>query len=233
MRGVVWTDIIQGGLLIAGCLMIFFCLWFIEGANLPASPQRVISDLQNFFSNSEQRSTFFSLLVLIIFSASVYPQAIQRIYAARNILTLQRSYRLMFFMPLVVVLPILLIGVSASEWYPGLSRQDSETVIILAIDKITSHSPALSWLLVLFLGAVIAAIMSTIDLALLAMGSTISKDMIARRYPQMQEQRLHGISRQLTWFLIAVMAALAIVLPQSIWALLVLHPVNTSPILAR
>ena len=64
--------------------------------------------------------------------------------------------------------------------------------------------------------------MSTIDSALLTLGSIISKDIVMARRPELSDERLHRISRRLTWLLMALMAFLAIVLPQTIWALLVL-----------
>ena len=63
--------------------------------------------------------------------------------------------------------------------------------------------------------------MSTIDSALLSLGSIISKDIVVE-HSGMESARAHRFSRRLSWGLIALMATLAILLPQTIWALLVL-----------
>lgn len=222
MRGVIWTDVIQGGLLIMGCLLVFLCLAYLGDSALVSPAEGLPALRQQFSEDPSTTARFASLVVLIALAAAVYPQAIQRIYAARNLRTLQRSYWAMFFMPIIITLPMIVIGMSAVDWYPGLSRSESETVIVLAIERVVQQLPQLSWLLVLFLAAAIAAIMSTVDSALLSMGATISKDIIATRYPQLESRQLHSISKRLCWLLVAIMAGLAISLPQTIWAIMVL-----------
>ena len=222
MRGVIWTDIIQGLMLMGGCLVIFFFLATTREQGVISDPSQLTSAAGDFFAQSLNTTRFISLVLLIAFGAAVYPQAIQRIYAARDISTLQRSYLAMFFMPLLTTLPIFLIGMSAAEWFPDLNRGESEQVVIYAINELVTTHQNLDWLLVLYIGAAIAAIMSTIDSALLSMGSIFSKDIIMQRHPELSQKQLHRISRQLSWILMAIMATLAIVLPQTIWSLLVL-----------
>jgi Na+/proline symporter len=222
MRGVIWTDIIQGLMLMLGSLLIFLLLLGSRDDGMMNEPQRLFEASADFFSQPLPTLQFASLVLLIALGAAVYPQAIQRIYAARNAAVLQRSYLLMFFMPLVTTLPLFLIGISAADWFPGLEGSDTEQVVIIAISDLLAGSGSLRWLLALYLGAAIAAIMSTIDSALLTMGSIINKDLIARRRPDMSEASLHRIGRRLTWLMMALMAFLAISLPNTIWSLLVL-----------
>ncbi|MEM1111218.1 MAG: sodium:solute symporter family protein [Pseudomonadota bacterium] len=222
LRGVVWTDTVQGLMLMGGSLLVFLFLQATsQGADI-AEPNRLLEAGIGFFAQPLAASQFVSLVLLIALGAAMYPQAIQRIYAARDVRTLQRSYRLMFFMPLVTTLPLFLIGMSAAQWFPGLDRAGSEQVVIRAIDTLLYDQPGLGWLMALYIGAAIAAIMSTIDSALLTLGSIISKDIIMKRRPTLDDAGLHRFSRRLTWVLMALMAVLAITLPQTIWALLVL-----------
>ncbi len=222
MRGVIWTDVLQGALLLASCLLIYVFLAATQATGFVAEPLQVGRELVQLWDDGEAARGFISLVVLIAFAAAVYPQALQRIYAARDLPTLQRSYRLMFFMPLLTTLPIMVIGMSGAVWFPELSRGDSENVMLLAINRLVVEFPALAWLRVLFLSAAIAAIMSTVDSALLSLGSTISKDIVLACSESMSDPAAHRFSRRLSAILIAVMAVLAIVLPQTIWALLVL-----------
>lgn len=222
MRGVIWTDIIQGLMLMTGSLLVFFLLLGTTDDGMMNEPGRLLQATGDFFAQPVPTLHFISLVLLIAFGAAVYPQAIQRIYAARSRAVLRRSYTFMFFMPLVTTLPLFLIGISGADWFPGLARYETEQVVIFAIGKLIGTDSGVAWLLALYIGAAIAAIMSTIDSALLTMGSIVNKDIIARRRPNIPQHQLHSIGRRLTWIMMAAMAALAIYLPNTIWSLLVL-----------
>ena len=193
MRSVVWTDIIQGVLLMFGCLLVFIFLQAFHEPERMITPKVFTSEVKSFFSHSTNTGNFVSLSLLIALGAAVYPQAIQRIYAATDVPTLRRSYQMLLLMPLVTVLPLILIGMSATEWFPDLSPQESERVVILAINQLAEQLPTVSWLLILYLSAAIAAIMSTIDSALLSLGSIVSKDIIARRFRNFDDRRLSSV----------------------------------------
>jgi Na+/proline symporter len=214
MRGVVWTDILQGVLLLFGCLLIFFAVAEHSAVDSVTRLPGLRRELVSFFSEQVQWLEFISLIVVIAFGAAVYPQAIQRIYAARDSDVLRKSYRLMFFMPLLTTFPMILVGMSVAEWMPELAEGQSEQVIILAIQRVVEQAPALSGLLILCLAAALAAIMSTIDSALLSLGSIITSDWMGER-----SSRKAG--RITSWLLMGLLSVLAIVLPQTIWALMV------------
>ena len=168
--------------------------------------------------------SFISTVLLIAFGAAVYPQAIQRMYMARNPGVLLRSYIPLFFMPLLTTLPMILVGISVAGWAPDLDTRQSENVIIYAIGHITNHYPALSWLLVLYMGAAIAAIMSTIDSALLTLGSLVVNDVVGQGQTSGDPERqirLYRVGRYTSWILMLIMAILAILLPHTIWALMI------------
>lgn len=221
MRAVVWTDIIQGALLMAGCLIIFFCVSSISDSDSVTRMAGFVQSVNDVVAGPWQTGSFISLIVLIGVGAAVYPQAIQRIYAAKNDKTVRRTYQLMFFMPLLTTLPMILVGMSVAEWLPSLDTQQSEQVILFAINRVVEVYPAMSWLLILCIAAALAAIMSTIDSALLSLGSTVTGDFLSPYLQHLDETSVHRISRLVSWLLMAVMAGLAIALPQTIWALMV------------
>lgn len=181
LRGVIWTDMIQGLMLMGGSLLIFLYLAGSRSDGVINNPGLLTDAVQGFLRQPLPTVEFVTLVLLIALGAGVYPQAIQRIYAARNARVLQRSYALMFIMPLVTTLPLFLIGMSGAQWFPELGRAQSEQVVMLAIGGLTEGRQGLEWLSALYIGAAIAAIMSTIDSALLTMGSIVNKDIIARR----------------------------------------------------
>ncbi len=221
MRSVVWTDVLQGSILLAGCLIIFTIAWRSPDMGIVTAAE-LLDDAARTFGDRAATLEFTSLLLLVAIGAAVYPQAIQRIYAARSDTTLKRSFALLILMPLVVMLPLSLIAISATRWLPPLSAAESERVILHTIEFALAGSGLWSGVLSLFIGAAVAAIMSTVDSALLALGSIVTNDVLGRGGETRDEAALHRISRVLSWVLMALMAGLAIVLPQSIWALMVI-----------
>ncbi len=221
LRGVVWTDIIQGSLLFIGCLLLFFAILSLSPSGSNASAVNLSERLVVYFSEQIDTVGFLSVVVLVGIGAAVYPQAIQRVYIARDPQVLKRSYAALLIMPLLTTVPMILVGVMIADWLPGLSEQQSENVVVYAVETITRNYPGVSWLLVLYLGAAIAAIMSTIDSALLSLGSTVTKDIVGRAGRVVDEATLYKVSRLTSWGLMAVMATLAIILPQTIWALMI------------
>jgi Na+/proline symporter len=220
MRGVVWTDVIQGLILLVGCLLIFGAVFQASPEGSVTHPQGLADELGRYVAQQLDVVNFTSLVLLIGVGAAVYPQAVQRIYAARDVGSLRRSYRTMFFMPLLTTLPMLLVGMSVAEWQPALSLAESERVVLYAISRVVEQTPALSWLMVLCLAAALAAIMSTIDSALLSLGSIVTGDLLGSRLSGAPTRALRA-SRLTAGLLMLLMATLAIVLPQSIWALMV------------
>ncbi len=214
MRGVVWTDVLQGILLLGGCLLIFAAVSAYSPENSVTRFSGLSRELGLYFTEDIRWLDFVALIIVVAFGAAVYPQAIQRVYAARSPDTLRKSYRFMVLMPLITTFPMILVGMSVAEWQPGLAEGESEQVVILAISRVAEQTPVLSGLLILCLAAALAAIMSTIDSALLSLGSIVTSDWLGQR-----DSRRAG--RITTWLLMLLLALLAIVLPQTIWALMV------------
>ena len=66
-------------------------------------------------------ANWFSSIALLGLASVLYPQAIQRVYAARDARSLRRSLALMSFMPLTTTLVVTLIGIAAIARLPGAS----------------------------------------------------------------------------------------------------------------
>jgi hypothetical protein len=62
---------------------------------------------------------WLSLLMLVFLGAAVYPQAVQRIYAAPDGRTLERALQLMLLMPPVTTLIVVVIGILARHDFPA------------------------------------------------------------------------------------------------------------------
>ncbi|WP_101757017.1 sodium:solute symporter [Oceanicoccus sp. KOV_DT_Chl] len=119
MRSVVWSDIIQGILLLLGALVACACAFMFEPKAMPALLEALAKEQSKLESGHFPVVSFISLSIVITFAACVYPQKIQRIYAAKNIGTTIKAYKIMLFMPLITLLPLTLVAMSAPAWVPA------------------------------------------------------------------------------------------------------------------
>ena len=123
---------------------------------------------------------WFSTVVLIGIGASVYPQAIQRIYAARSGKTLRHSLAGMAVLPLFAVVVVLALGFIAIGRYPGLGGSAADQVMALIMRDVLATGWFGHMVVTLLLGAILAALMSTADSALLSLSSLFAKDIYGK-----------------------------------------------------
>jgi SSS family solute:Na+ symporter len=205
MRSVAWTDVLQGLILLFGTLAIFYALVSHYGG-FDSILERLRSVRPRLWEppDTRQKLSWLSLLILVSFGAAVYPQAVQRIFAAPDGRTLKRALQFMLVMPLVTTLFVVVIGILGVTRFPGLDHAGSEQITLLMLRDLSQGVPALRWLLILFVGAVIAAITSTIDSALLSISSILTQDFIRPRMRRFSEARLTFIGKLLSWGIMAV-----------------------------
>jgi Na+/proline symporter len=220
MRSVAWTDAIQGVLLFVGVIIIFAVVWIHYGS-LEVNTGLLMQVRADFFADPTpaQQIKWFSILVLIFFGISVYPQAIQRIYAAKNERTLKRSLQLMVVMPFLTTLPLIAIAVIGAAHFPCLDKASSEQIVLLMLGRLGDIA-GMQIVLTLFIAAAIAAIMSTVDSAMLAIASLFTQDIYRRHRPDASQKELTYIGKLFSWALMALMVYLAIALPSTIWWLI-------------
>jgi len=166
-----------------------------------------------------QKRLWLSTIIIIFFGISIYPQAIQRIYAAKDERTLKRSFQIMVFMPIVTTFFLVIVGIVGMNRFPGLDKQGSEEITMLLLKDMAMHIPGVKYFIILFLSAAVAAIMSTVDSALLAISSLFTQDIYRRIRPSASQSNLTGIGKIFSWGIMACMAYFATNLPQTIWRL--------------
>ncbi len=220
MRSVAWTDAIQGILLFAGVLIIFTVIWTHYGS-LADNEQALLHLKQSFYASPalQDQTRWISILIMIFFGISVYPQAVQRIFAAKDTPTLKRSFQLMLVMPLLTTLPLIVIAIIGAAHFPDLDKSSSEQVILLMLSKL-SHIEGMNYVIILFIAAAIAAIMSTVDSAMLAIASLFTQDIYHQIKTGASEKELTYVGKFFSWLLMAAMVYLAISLPSTIWWLI-------------
>ena len=218
MRSVAWTDMIQGVLLLLGVVFIFILVQVHYGG-LVSSQIKVNTDFWSPPSWSEKR-LWLSTIIILFAGISVYPHAIQRIYSARDESSLKKSFQIMVFMPFVTTLFIITVGIVGATQFSGLSGKDTEHITLLILSDLAEKNPLVSPALVLFISAAIAAIMSTVDSALLAISSLFTQAIYRRVKPRSDEKHLTLFGKIFSWIIMALAALLAIHLPHTIWRLM-------------
>ncbi|MBW2667229.1 MAG: sodium:solute symporter family protein [Deltaproteobacteria bacterium] len=181
MRAVAWTDAAQGILMMVGLAAL--AAWLLgEASGLAALSQQILAVRPEVgrVPDTVERTNWLSSIVLLGLASTVYPQAIQRVYAARDGRALKRSLAWMSFMPLTTTLVVTLIGLAAIPRYADLGEVAADRVMPLLLGQWASTGPAFAGAAVLvFLGA-LAAIMSTADSCLLSLGSSLAEDLFGR-----------------------------------------------------
>jgi SSS family solute:Na+ symporter/sodium/pantothenate symporter len=215
-RAVAWTDVIQGGILMVGfAILLFVVLDHFGGLAKSfetlkeAKPEKVAAP------DALTIRRWFSYIVVVGIGGALYPQAIQRIYAARSQRVLRNGVAMMAFLPLTASLIAVFVGVTAaaSPELATLTDADSDRVFGEVCRIVMAESPFHRWLIVVLLAAVLAALMSTADSVLLSVSSMLTKDIYHRQInPAASEARLTLIGKSVSWVVVAIMAAIAIYL---------------------
>jgi len=181
MRAVAWTDSVQGGLMVlalgAVCARI---VWEENGLGGLTDAVAAVRPSAVAVPSGSECVNWMSSIVLLGLASVVYPQMIQRLYAARSGRALAQSMAMMTFMPLVTTTVVALIGLAAIPRFQNLENVAADSVMPLLLNGWAAEG---GWMIVLvvvvFMGA-LAAIMSTADSILLSLGSLISEDLLGR-----------------------------------------------------
>lgn len=181
MRAVAWTDSGQGVLMLFG--LIALLVWLMgDGGGLARVTERVAEIRPEAVAVPDAITcvNWFSTIALLGFGSILYPQAIQRIFAARSRRVLQRSFAIMTFMPLTTTLVVTLIGIAAiARIDPGAGVTSDEVMPVLLGEWAEDGGVKMFAAILVFIGA-LAAIMSTADSCLLSLGSLAVGDILGR-----------------------------------------------------
>ena len=115
IRAIAWTDVIQGAVLFLGFIVLLFLM--IDQFGPLSVATEVISQSKNAGKlarpDASMLREWLSYILLVGIGGALYPQAIQRIYSARSVGTLRRSFATMAFMPFFSVLISIIVGIYA------------------------------------------------------------------------------------------------------------------------
>ena len=156
---------------------------------------------------------WLSYILIVGLGGALYPHAIQRIYASKSERVLNRSLAVMAFLPFATALVALVGGIYALAYIPGLEGAETDQVLARVLRVIQEGSVVGYGLVVLIFSAVLAALMSTADSAMLSISSMFTKDIYGVHLrPDAPESGLTRIGKRCSWIVLSALAVLAILL---------------------
>lgn len=191
MRAVAWTDAAQGIVMLFGLAALLG--WLLSEAGGLAEITRAVAERRPeavVVPNRILCINWFSTIALMGLASVLYPQAIQRIFAAKSGRSLKRSLSGMTFMPLATTLVVTLIGVASIARFDIKDAVATDEVVPLLLAQWgSSGGYSVAAALLVFLGA-LSAIMSTADSCLLSLGSLLSRDLLGQEGRDEEATRL-------------------------------------------
>lgn len=181
MRAVAYVDFMQGVILTLGIVVLIAGTFICFGGLDVSTNYLVATELHKVTVPSfEVMARWISLLVLFGLGTPLYPHAIQRVFAAKNVTVLKKSIINMIWMPFVLTASVMVVGLIGIKAFPGLSTGESEQLVGMMANVIAAKSTFFYVTMILFFGGVVSAIISTADSALLSLSSMVSKDLYGR-----------------------------------------------------
>lgn len=189
MRSDVWTDVLQGIMMLVLTVAAFLLIAAKSGGFSEVN-RRVFASHPALFARpgldgSMTFGVWTGYLLLWLFADPMFPQLFQRFLAAGDGRALKKAAVLY---PLVTTLLFLLtvsIGVMGRDAFPDLPAGQSDSILPLLLDRYAGGG-----LSVLLMMGGMAALMSTLDSQLLSLGSMITQDFVPVRRARVTVERL-------------------------------------------
>ena len=214
ITAVIWTDVIQAGVLFVGAFIIFFALL----QQLPAPLGEVLADLKAqgktnpldlSFDFAKEATVWSGVIAMSIFHITVYganQMMVQRTLAAKNIGDAKKSFLLMGFVAFFVYFLFFALGILFYGYYGGQEfANDNQIILQFATDY------GLPGLMGIIAAAIVAASMSSLDSSFNSL-ATISTIDFYEKYVRRDESPEHylKVSRGFTvfWAIIIIVPAI-------------------------
>lgn len=178
LKAVVRTDVAQGAVAL-GLLWLGLAIVVNDAGGLGVAMDRLASseDTSGLLGREGNYTLLIwtSTMLLWLFADPMFPQLYQRLCAAESDRSIGRMATLYPAVAWLAFLPPILIGTLGHLEYPDLDRAGSDNILPTLIMDVGGE-----WLGGLVLVAGLAALMSTMDSQLLATGSLVTRDLMAR-----------------------------------------------------
>ena len=172
MRGVAWTDTIQGLFMLS--IVWIAAVWVVSavggvgaatGSMLAARPE-----FGRFGGGIYTPGFIISTAITIAFGVTMFPQINQRFFVADSSTVLKRSFTLWPVLVLLLFLPAFLLG----AWAAGMPIDVPEGANVLPV-VLNAYTP--TWFAALVIAGAMAAMMSSSDSMLLSGSSYFTRDL--------------------------------------------------------
>jgi SSS family solute:Na+ symporter len=170
---VISTDVLQGFMTLIGVVVMAF-VFLNKAGGFTAVIQNLPKGHLAAFGNVTPWNAFASMLTLGLGIVS-WPDIWQRMYAARDIKALKKSYAWYIVAGLLLTFATMLIGFSSRVLFPDFDLANGANSMLP--NMILRHLPNV--LGAVFLAALIAVIMGTADSVLLVSAIIIEKDIVS------------------------------------------------------
>jgi SSS family solute:Na+ symporter len=204
MRGIAWTDTLQGAFMLA--MVWAAALWVLSAVGgvgeatgaLAANNPEFLSLGGGLYSPEWMLSTAVS----IAFGVAMFPQVNQRFFVARSETVLKRSFALWPVLVILLFVPAFMLG----SWAAGLGVAMPESGNILPA-LLSEYTPG--WFAALVVAGAMAAMMSSSDSMLLSGSSYFTRDIYRPFVEQDASERKEDLVARVGVVAFAVAAFLA------------------------
>ena len=202
LRSIVWTDLIQGSMMIAFTLTAFILI--VRGSGgFVRTHDEVYRSFPGLFSRPGQDGSmlfgiWFGYLFLWFFADPMFPQLFQRFIAAGDERSLDTTVVLYPLITTFLFFLTVSIGVLGRYTFPGLSPADSDAVFPLLLQRYAGV-----FLSTVLITGSLAALMSTMDSQLLTLTSLITVDFLRFKKREVLKEKVVIVVLGLTGLLIA------------------------------
>lgn len=218
-RAVAWTDVIQGSVLMIGFFVLVFAI-FNQYGSLDVATRKLMTNPEASAQSKVLAPAFgkstewFSYILIVGIGGALYPQSIQRIYAAKSAGTLRKSLAVMAFLPLTTTLIVVIVGVIGFANEANIAHSD--TILTVMCRRVQESSTFGRILILVLFSGILAALMSTADSVLLSISSMFTKDIVGNLSPKpLSESALTKIGKVFSWVMIFLTVLVSIQLYKS------------------
>jgi len=172
LRGVAWTDTLQGLFMLS--VLWVAVVWILGSLGGPGAATRgMVAANPDFASLGGGLYTpqfIISSAVTIAFGVTMFPQINQRFFVAKSATVLKRSFALWPVLVLLLFVPAFMLG----AWAAGLPIEVPEGANVLSV-LLSEYTPG--WFAALVVAGAMAAMMSSSDSMLLSGSAYFTRDL--------------------------------------------------------
>lgn len=170
MRGIAWTDTLQGAFMLG---MVWLALiWIMLSVGGPSAATAGLVGESDFLALGDDYYTpafIITQAVSIAFGVAMFPQVNQRFFVARSKTVLKRTFALWPILVVALFVPAFMLG----AWARGLGIEAEPGANVLPL-LLAEYTPV--WFAALVIAGAVAAMMSSSDSMLLSGSSYFTRD---------------------------------------------------------